>query len=502
MIESGKMKLSPRNLFFQTLALYALLWIIPDKKLAILTIALFGGYLWYIHRGVEEVLAILIIAVTPLILGKQFQIDLVSASQLNITYRPFGIGVDVIVGIREVVCVLMGGILLWKQVHEKRGVFPTDGLGWVLAILPVVLLISTLLGSILPGISLAHALFYWEPYLLYQCMRSRKPVLSYSSFLAVAAATLLAEGSIAIMQVVHGGPFGTVIEYFPDFIPLDLASDIGTSVYRFGGTFPYANSLAHYLVFAVLLVFPVLFDPKNPVHEEATTAVFVGMAALILTLSRSAWIACGISVLLFLFVAERIYKTRLVFALKLSRFGKLTLLAVMVAGLMLVLPRLAGTEYSFEEYGSVKTRELLFQAAIGSFRSYPLFGVGLEMWVYAMYLQSRTFSTGMSVFRYFPEPVHNGLAKIVVETGLAGLLAYGAVLVGIASWILRLLRQSQGMLRIYGVGLLAAILGVFLNAQLQPLLLDLPLTILFLILYENEVLRARIAKNSYESIQT
>ena len=206
----------------------------------------------------------------------------------------------------------MGIILAWNQWIKGKGLFPNDTLGWVLLSIPITLVLSTLFGSILPNVSLATALFYGEPFIIYQYFRLFRPQISPRMIISVLASLLLIEGTITILQAIHGGPFGTILEYFPDYVPLDLATDAtGTYAYRYGGTFPYANNLAHYLLFMLLILLPALFDSENSLWEEMMTACFIGVIAFILSLSRSAWAGFALGSLTFFYSVEHLLKKQI-----------------------------------------------------------------------------------------------------------------------------------------------------------------------------------------------
>lgn len=479
MVESQGMK-HGRAVFTLTILLYTLLWFVPDKKMAFLLIGTYMISLIHVLGTVEHMLLIAFAGLVPLTFGKLFPIGLVSAEDVRIVGRTFGINADVVVTIREVIVGCMAFIHVTDVMRLRTRWYPTTPIGWALIGIPIALLFSIVGGSILPSTSFAHMMFWWEAYVVYRFATSRGNGTEIRLILAATAASLFAESLITMGQGITGGPLGLVIEYMPDSIPIDVTPDAGGSLLRFGGTFAYANNLANYLVFVLPMLLPALYDRENTFHVPTLYALILGFAALIVTLSRSAWIGISTAVIMEAYILERIFGLRMI-RFKIPKSARLGIVVMCMILLFVLLPRIVGTTNSFDRYGSIRTRELLLEDAWKTVRQHPIFGVGLELWAYDRFLASRGIGAA-SVFSYFPEPVHNGLMKILVETGLCVLIPYLFFWYVLGTSTIRTLRKQNN---IYSIGLLAACVGVLINIQMQPLLPDLPfVTLLYSIIVE------------------
>ncbi len=480
MIEFGKMKLLPVRICVITIVLYALLWVVPDKKIAIGVMMCYVGVVAWVLQDVAQALVISYLAFIPVGLGKFFPVVLVSPIQLNIPYRFLGITAHSTVTMRDVAVVLMGVLSVRQSIRQRMLFWPRDAVGWILLVLPVGMALSAFLGSVIPDISFVQALVFIEPFIVYTYVTRVLPRLDLQLVMSVLIAGLGFESVVAGAQYVRGAPLGLLIEGFPGFIPVDTNPD-ATFAYRFGGTFTHANILAHYLIFSLFLVIPVLFDRHAYVRRFGAFAVTLGLMALTLTQSRSAWIAGVFALLFFFFYIEKVRGHRPAIPVDVRPILYMSLPIILAVVWYLVFPRLAGTAYTFTPYGSGGTRLGLLTDAIRSARMHPLFGVGLSMDVYASYLGSVVRHVPYAVF--IPEPVHNGFAELFVETGIVGFGPYVLVLFGLGWIVWREMKKSRGVRLIYLSGAAAGVIAVLVNSQLQPLLPDLQELTLLVMIY-------------------
>ncbi len=153
-------------------------------------------------------------------------------------------------------------------------------------------------------------------------------------------------------------------------------------------TFPHPNVLGAYL--AILLLLIVTQIKKHKVFY-LITMVF-GIIALILTFSRSAWVAAGLGVV-FLSVKKKYF-----------------IPAVIAAALIIIL--------TLRSFGiadeSVVVREELNNSAISMFLQSPVVGKGLGNFL--VELPNNLVSRQI----YFLQPVHNIFLLVLAETGILG----------------------------------------------------------------------------------
>jgi hypothetical protein len=470
MIESTEMKMPAWQGIIYTAIFYACLWVVPDKKSAFAVSGIFFLFLTRQTRSIPLSLVWMFIAMLPISIGKLFPADLVSASRLHINGRPFGISAEVNLAVHDGLVLVMAGYLAFDK--GLRVLMPSrkDALGRWLVVLPVALVTVSLLGSILPVISSAHALFYVEPLLIYMFFRAYAGILDRDLLIAIFLTSVGLECTLTLTQMFRGGTIGSTLEDFPEYIPVDFSAEADYTL-RLGGTFPHANILAHYLLFCVPVLLAIVFDESSPVRNLALVVLLGGAIVLMGTLSRSSWLAAAVGVLVFFWLAEKRGK----FVLRLPHIVRPLLYffgpVAIVFAVLRVLPRISETLYTFTHYGSGMTRELLLSEALAVFSGHQLFGVGLEMGVYLMF--QRALHSGSSVVSYFPEPVHNGFIRLIVETGIAGSLSYFIVLYLMGRSLWALAGHSEKRVRLLGAGIFAGFCAAVINAQLQPLLPNL-----------------------------
>ncbi len=164
-------------------------------------------------------------------------------------------------------------------------------------------------------------------------------------------------------------------------------------------TFPHPNVLGGFLAITVpLLIFNfkfLIFNQTKKIQIFKLTTIALGMIALILTFSRSAWLvgALGIG---WIFIPKKL-KTLYTFCS----------VATFLVGIFLVKD-FAGTSES------VIVREQLNSSTISLWNHSPLFGIGLGNFLTELprILPVRTI--------YFLQPVHNIYLLILSETGIVG----------------------------------------------------------------------------------
>jgi O-antigen ligase len=205
----------------------------------------------------------------------------------------------------------------------------------------------------------------------------------------------------------------------------------------------------HYMTFAgwtlavtLLLLAEVVFGRKRRRLAWAAPAAVLGVSALVLGLTRGAWIGLV---------------TGLVLATALARPRALLLSPMIAVLLFLAMPQpvLARISSSFDLNQPV-TRERLamLDAGLAMVRAHPLFGLG-PGGVQPAFADYRSGD--------IPERIphlHDNLIQIAAERGLAGLTAYLGVLVVFAVHVWRALMDRSAAARPALAGCLMAVVGV------------------------------------------
>ncbi|MFZ5845482.1 MAG: O-antigen ligase family protein [Patescibacteria group bacterium] len=186
-------------------------------------------------------------------------------------------------------------------------------------------------------------------------------------------------------------------------------------------TFPHPNVLGGFL--AVLLPL-MIYKLTNLQINKFTrwkrsyylTTLVLGMIALVLTFSRSAWIAGGLAIALT--IAKFKVQSSLAWPPGQAKFkvaiqiSKIFLLTFLVLGFWFLIGGINPTEESWV------VRSELNVAAVKIWQQSPLFGVGLGNFLTELpqTLPSREI--------YFLQPAHNIYLLILAETGVVGLLIF------------------------------------------------------------------------------
>jgi O-antigen ligase len=185
--------------------------------------------------------------------------------------------------------------------------------------------------------------------------------------------------------------------------------------FRIRSTFSHPNIFAFYLVLMLTLVFyfmkaKVSFIPEW-IRKTLPIYLFLMMALLLMTKTRSAWLACFVFFLIYAFLYDRKY---------LIWIALIPLISLMIPEIMDRITDL-GQGYEVINYSKLNSyawRMLIWHDGLNwMMPSHYMFGYGLESFKFKS-VDFFTMSSGM------PNGAHNIYVQIFFETGLLGLLAY------------------------------------------------------------------------------
>jgi len=218
------------------------------------------------------------------------------------------------------------------------------------------------------------------------------------------------------------------------------------SLMRIGGTIGVPNVAGAYLSILLACAAVVLFTSVDGVRRWlAMSALGFGGVALIFTFSRGAWIALLVAVFVICFSVW--------FRRGLSLKGPLALLVV---GALLYMPfhSLISERILGDDKGSAEVRIPLMKLAYRMIADNPVLGVGANNFSVAMdrYLTPE-FRHG---WRF---TVHNKYLLVLAETGIGGLLAYVAFLLGTLRTGWRCWKLQDPLLSALALGFAAGIAG-------------------------------------------
>ena len=225
---------------------------------------------------------------------------------------------------------------------------------------------------------------------------------------------LFIESIIAGLQMLKGGPLGlSIIGEYDELKEFALG---GTTTYRVGATLRNSNTFSKYLTVLLPLAFSLFLSQKNTRHKIVLGGIAVlGVLALVMTLTRSAWIGLAVSVILLM-----------VLFLKNKRLRTSTASQMLVLGLVLLiiiatqLPMLV-SRFTADDRGSAYSRIPMMQVAWHMIEENPFLGVGINNYTTVMLAYDNTTE---QIVSHFPMPVHNVFLLYATEIGIIGLLVY------------------------------------------------------------------------------
>ena len=234
---------------------------------------------------------------------------------------------------------------------------------------------------------------------------------------------LIFEFFLSLAQVLGqssvGGPLWLFGERaFTIFTPgIARGSWLGEVFLRPYGTFSHPNSLAGFTLVALILLFG-----KRKIGILDCLAIGLGLTLLLLTFSRTAWLAAFLLGMVFLFAR---FKAGLSHKLSFWHFPTLAI----TVSLPLLIYFFSRTTI---DASSFLVRWELAEFALEEIKRNPLFGLGASHFIISL-SQNRPVWQWL----YWLQPVHNILLLIGTETGLVGL---GVFIAFLFSSILRVIQ--------------------------------------------------------------
>lgn len=240
---------------------------------------------------------------------------------------------------------------------------------------------------------------------------------------------LLQDGLLVFGQFIKSNTLGLAIERTQVAPVFGLGADERAGVFRPFGFNIHPNGLANEVILlgmSSLILFQYLsekfYKKRKIINQLSMIVVIVSLGLITLSLSRAAFAAIFISLVFFIYRHPNQLKKFNNLQQAANRFNvwfKIILVVLLGVTVFKLTSRMFDSIYSFTELGGVSTRVEQYAEALAVFKTSPVFGVGIGMFMPASY---QLFPDG--VMRYFPEPVHNGFLLFLVERGVASVLVY------------------------------------------------------------------------------
>lgn len=201
--------------------------------------------------------------------------------------------------------------------------------------------------------------------------------------------------------------------------PIHIYADLAplTGIMRVGGTVGSPNTAGAYLSLLLAFAAGLLLTQTKFAHKWlALTVLAFGSVALILTFSRGGWIALATAAVLICFFIWRQHRHSLKVPLRIF---------VLLGIIYLPFHHVISARMFGDDKGSAESRIPLDNLAFRMIADHPIFGIGANNFTAVMdhYLTSEFRSEWLYT-------VHNTYLLIWTETGIFGLLAYLAFLLG------------------------------------------------------------------------
>lgn len=282
------------------------------------------------------------------------------------------------------------------------------------------------------------------------------------------------QGVVALTQYFTNHSLGlkllgeSILDPLQSGIPLVFVE--GERQLRAHGSLPHANVLGGYLAVGLVMISSWLYAVRRRLVHYLVWGVFViGSCGLIVSLSRGAWLAFGLSILL-LSVWAAIRRP------KKFRAALMPGLIIMMVVAALIISQYQAVASRFDlsqpiEQGSIISRLQQFNEFKDVYLKYPIMGVGLGQYIpYLERLDETTlgwhYREDLGGWVYNPgregggyEPVHNMFLLILAELGAIGLFIFMLIVVGAIYLICKLIRDRVALV---GVTALLALISILI----------------------------------------
>lgn len=313
------------------------------------------------------------------------------------------------------------------------------GIGAIINI--VVLLIAFLLVLEKPKLFPKKLALFWLPFMVIaffgvvnspekvEAIRSYLTLLSYFALFIVAV--YLVRTSTDFNKCIRLVVWSSILPII--YASIDALLHMRGNSFRLQGTFSHPNILAFYLVLVISLSLYLIktdITPLRPFGRFCVTAnMIAGLAELLLTQTRSAWIACFLIFLAYAIFFERKYLFYLLI---------LPIVAILIPS---VGDRLADLDssnevYAYAQLNSFSWRLSLWESAL-RWMELPKYIVGYGLDGFKYY--SRTFFLKAGTMDW---GAHNVYIQLFFEVGILGLISFIVLFFNIARHLKRLLKTD------------------------------------------------------------
>jgi len=268
----------------------------------------------------------------------------------------------------------------------------------------------------------------------------------------VLIASVCFESAIAVVQMVTGKSLA--LGFLGE---MQIKSRDMEKLMRAGGTLGHPNRLAMYLELLLPLCLGFFWSETIKRNRILVIGIFgLGLAALIMTGSRGAWVGVLFSLVVFFYMLHRNRQVNIR-----SVIGPAFLALLILGSLAFGFSDYIERRVSGEDYGSAVSRIPMFQIALSVIEAHPLGGVGINNYTIKMREYNDTILGRR--FKTFARPVHNMYLLIAGETGVLGLTMFLWLLFGLTSSILAAVKVGDLQISILATSLFTGLIAFLIH---------------------------------------
>ncbi|OUS33841.1 hypothetical protein A9Q94_18015 [Rhodobacterales bacterium 56_14_T64] len=281
----------------------------------------------------------------------------------------------------------------------------------------------------------------------------------------------------------------TMIEYFRGSPVFDIQLHEETlatwdGVFRSSGASKEVPPMAASMMLAGVAIAAILLVRSRQNRMFLAAVVLMGVAAIAMTVTRSAMMSCGVILVCMLFY----YRNDPVF----PWLVRVTSVAVVLVALALpanIVSKFTAVSSTTED--TTVARRLAYQIiGFDLIRQHPLFGVGAGNYIVHYAQDSYRYTSGRGEEA---RPLHNNYLQYAAETGIVGFSAFMGLIFTTGLALLSAVRRASGSVRDYS----EAILFAYFAMLLQLLFLSSKFLVSFWVLIGLAIVVRRIALRDF-----
>lgn len=403
---------------------------------------------------------------TVVLSGKSYAFQIIESQYVDTYIHPNGVSQFITITIGDIYICIMLFMLFRYILIQKKKIFH-------LLTLPIVFLGLYIFCSFISAVFFSQnqylSLFYTLQTtgilitILYITI-IYKP--SQYHYMPIFLGLLSFESIITLIQFFKNSVIGSSLEILTE---MTAQSSIGEDSFRTRpmGTFWHSNELANWIIPILFCSLGYLYIQKNNKHIVLISiTTLLGIAALLVTQSRSAWLSFLLLLLPFLYIIERRMNYHITVKSKIFLLFLILGICFLIGTTRIIPERLIQTLNMFEQNASGWSRIEQIKEWGSLIIQYPLFGVGEGMSLPEVFFNKVRDKT--DVLYYLPTVVHNVYLIVMSETGVISLLFLcGYFYTSIRNSIL-LLAVRKKYPTIMQLSCLFGIIAVAINYAFQP----------------------------------